>query len=150
VQQKGDWLTYREAAEQLNSTAEAVRYRAIRGRWPRMRGNDGRARIQLPDQPNSVRTPSAQPVRTASEPRSDPALVETLKAQIADLQAYVETLKGQLAAADARDSERLTDLAFERTRTAQAIAAFEAIARRLEAMAEARRPSWWRWLRFAD
>jgi hypothetical protein len=82
-------------------------------------------------------------VRTASEPRSDPALVETLKGQIADLQAYVETLKGQLAAADARDSERLTDLAFERTRTTQAIAAFAQLAQRLEAMAEARRP-WWR------
>ena len=32
----------------------------------------------------------------------------------------------------------------------KAIAAFEALARRLEAMAEARRPAWWRWLRFAD
>lgn len=114
-QTEGDWLTYREAAERLNSTAEAARYRAIRGRWPRMRGNDGRARIQLPDQPNPVRTPSAQPVRTASEPRSNPVLVETLKA-LADLQAYIETLKGQLAVADARDSGRLTHLAFERTR----------------------------------
>jgi hypothetical protein len=56
-QTEGGWLTYREAAERLNSTAEAVRYRAIRGRWPRMRGNDGRARIQLPDQPNPERTP---------------------------------------------------------------------------------------------
>jgi hypothetical protein len=42
-------------------------------------------------------------------------LVETLKA-LADLQAYIETLKGQLALAHARDSGRLTDLAFERTR----------------------------------
>jgi hypothetical protein len=31
----------------------------------------------------------------------------------------------------------------ESAKTTQAIAAFEAIARRLEAMAEARRPSWW-------
>jgi hypothetical protein len=28
--------------------------------------------------------------------------------------------------------------------------AFESLARRLEAMAEAKRPPWWRWLRFAD
>jgi hypothetical protein len=63
-QTEGDWLTYREAAERLNSTAEAVRYRAIRGRWPRMRGNDGRARIQLPDQPNPERTARANRERT--------------------------------------------------------------------------------------
>jgi len=41
----GAWLTYREAAERLGSTAEAIRYRAMRGRWPRQRGNDGRARV---------------------------------------------------------------------------------------------------------
>jgi Resolvase, N terminal domain len=38
------------AAERLGSTAEAVRYRAIRGKWPRRRGNDGRARVQVPDE----------------------------------------------------------------------------------------------------
>jgi hypothetical protein len=69
----------------------------------------------------------ADPVRTASESRSDPALVETLRAPNADLQAYVETLNRQLAVVDTRDSERLADLAFERTRTAQAIAAFEQV-----------------------
>jgi transposase len=41
-------------------------------------------------------------------------------------------------------------LAAKRERADKAIAAFEALARRLEAMAEARRPAWWRWLRFAD
>jgi two-component sensor histidine kinase len=63
-------------------------------------------------------------------------LVETLKAE-------VERLKNQLAAADALASD-------EAAKTAQAITAFEALAQRLEAMAEAKRPSWWRWLRFAD
>jgi hypothetical protein len=62
-------------------------------------------------------------------------LVETLKAE-------VERLKDQLAA-DARASD-------EATKIAQAISAFEALAQRLEAMAEANRPPWWRWLRFAD
>jgi hypothetical protein len=52
-------------------------------------------------------------------------LVETMKAE-------VERLKDQLAAADARASG-------EAAKTAQAITAFEA-------MAEANRPSWWRWL----
>jgi hypothetical protein len=58
------------------------------------------------------------------------SLVETLKAE-------VERLKDQLAAADARASD-------EATKTAQAITAFEALAQRLEAMAEAKRPTWWR------
>jgi hypothetical protein len=29
---EGAWLTYREAAERVGSTAEAVRYRALRGK----------------------------------------------------------------------------------------------------------------------
>jgi hypothetical protein len=29
---EGDWLTYAEAAERLNTTPEAVRQKAIRGR----------------------------------------------------------------------------------------------------------------------
>ena len=43
-----EWLTYREAANRLGSNIEAVRQRAIRCRWPRMLGNDKRARIQIP------------------------------------------------------------------------------------------------------
>ena len=99
----GDWLSYREAAERLGSTAEAVRYRALRGKWPRRRGNDGKARIQLPEQPNPVRTPSAQPVRTPSEPRADGQLIKAL-------QAHVETLKEQLTAAEARIDKQAEDL----------------------------------------
>jgi hypothetical protein len=38
----------------------------------------------------------------------------------------------------------------EATKTAQAITAMEALVQRLEAVAAARRPPWWRWLRFAD
>jgi hypothetical protein len=98
------------------------------GPLPRLRGNDGRA--------HPAPRP-ADPVRTASELRSDPALVETLRAQIARLQAYVETLDGQPAVVDTRDSERLADLAFERTRTAQAIPAFEQVTARSDGSHEA-------------
>jgi hypothetical protein len=70
-----NWLTYAQAPERLNQTVEAVRLRALRGRWQKTIGND---------------------------------------------------------------------------KTARATAAFEALAWRLEAMAEAKWPSWWRWLRFAD
>ena len=55
----------------------------------------------------------------------------------------LETLKAQPAGAEQRASD-------EEPKTAQAIAAFDSLAQRLEAMAAAKRPLWWRWLRFAD
>jgi hypothetical protein len=66
--------------------------------------------VRASNSPTS-RTPCEPRAHSSCEPRANP--VQTLKAQIADLRAYVDTLKGQLAAAAARDSERLTDLAFE-------------------------------------
>jgi DNA primase len=157
------WLTYQEAAERLGSTAEAVRYRALRGKWARIRGNDGRARVQLPDEPNPVRTPSAQPVRTPSEPRADLALLHALEAHNATLKADVERLETQLrieadrlAAAEARierqaadfaarEVERTAELAVERENTMKAIEVFSALADRLDALATERaRRSWWR------
>jgi hypothetical protein len=156
------WLTYGEAAERLGSTPEAVRYRAMRGKWPRHRGNDGRARVQIPDEPNPVRTPSAQPVRTPGEPRVDPALLHALEAHNATLKADVERLEAQLrieadrlAAAEARaekqaadfagrDAERAADLAAERAKTDKAIAAFAAVGERLDALAAERARPWWK------
>jgi hypothetical protein len=35
-----DWLTYSQAAERLNLTVEAVRLRALRGRWQKTIGNE--------------------------------------------------------------------------------------------------------------
>ena len=162
---EGEWLTYREAAERLGSTAEAIRYRAMRGKWPRRRGNDGRARIQLPDDPNPVRTPSAQPVRTPSEPRADPALLHALEAHNATLKADVERLEAQLAAAEARTTtaearlekqaaefaerfaQHSADMAAERAQTEKALVEFSALAERLAALAEERAKPWWRRLR---
>ena len=149
VAMDGDWLTYREAAERLGSTAEAVRYRALRGQMAvGGRGNDGRARVQISNDAHPVPTSSAHPVRTPSEPRSDPALphalVETLKGQIANLQAHIETLKGQIAAAEARDVQHVADLVAERAKTEKAIAAFASLAERLDALAAERARPWWR------
>ena len=38
------WLKYSDLAEALGITPEAARQKAIRGRWRRQRGNDGKAR----------------------------------------------------------------------------------------------------------
>jgi hypothetical protein len=157
------WLTYREAAEALGVSRQAVRLRAIRGRWPRTKGNDGEARLQIPE--------TSYRVRTAHVPGSDVSLVnslrehiETLKAQLAEETAAlrqhnatlkaelehrgaeIDTLKAQLAASEERVTAADARASEESAKTAQAIAAFESLAQRLEAMAEARRPLWHRLL----
>jgi hypothetical protein len=157
---EGDWLTYAAAAERLNTTPEAVRQKAIRGRWQRTIGNDKRALVRLPDGwSNPVRTPSGRPnkpdVRTPSEPRTDTQLIKALE-------AHVETLKAQLAAAEARIDKQADDLVAydsayaaglaaerakveaERAQTEKAISAFSALAERLDALAAERAKSWWR------
>jgi hypothetical protein len=122
---EGEWLTYREAAERLGSTAEAIRYRAMRGKWPRRRGNDGRARIQPPDDARTGRTPSEP-----RAPRADAALVDALNEHIGTLKTQLALTEAQLAEANARADA--------------AIAALGALADRLNAMAIDRARPWWK------
>jgi hypothetical protein len=150
----GEWLTYKEAAARLGSTAEAIRYRAIRGRWPRMRANDGRAKIQIPDDPNPVRTPSAPRANGGS----DTSLAHALESHINTLRGENDVLKQQLAtveirllaadartaAADARSDAADAALLEERARAGQALAAFAALADRLDELAMERARPWWR------
>jgi predicted DNA-binding transcriptional regulator YafY len=86
----GEWLTSAEAAVRLGVSPETARRLAMRGRWQRMPGNDGRTHVRLPE---AWRTP---PVRT------DDALLHALEAHIESLKSENETLKVQLAAAEAR------------------------------------------------
>jgi hypothetical protein len=62
--------------------------------------------------------------------------------ELAGMREALTEAGARAEAAEARASE-------ENAKTAQAIAGFETIARRLEVMPETKR-SWWRWLRFAD
>jgi hypothetical protein len=144
-----DWLSYREAAERLGVTPENVRHRAIRGRWPRMRGNDGRARIQIPDPgPNSVRTPSDRPnktaVRTPSEQGSNPQTIKVLEALVEVWKERASAAEARLGAADAREAQNVAALASEREQTARAIQAFADLADRLDQLAAERARPWWR------
>jgi hypothetical protein len=142
----GDWLTYRELAGRLGVSVEAARRRALRARWSRQSGNDGKARVLLPEDYEIERRPDgapAAPPDALSSALELNATIEALKAALAAsedargaLAGHVDTLKAALAAAEARASE-------ESAKSAQAIAAFSALAERLEAIAEARRP-WWR------
>jgi hypothetical protein len=116
------WLTYRQAGDKLGVSPQAVRQKAIRGRWPRTRGNDGQARVQIPEQPYRVRTPSGQ--------AADVQLVDALK-------AHVETLRADLAASEAR-------VAVAEARADKAIAALSELANQLGRLAEERPRPWWR------
>jgi len=157
---EGDWLTYEQAAERLNTTPEAVRQKAIRGRWQRTVGNDKRARIRLPDGwPDAVRTPNEQAnkrgVRTPSGRVSDASLIRaleahaaTLKEQLAGAEARIEKLIAQLATQGEQHAgeraELVAQIAAERARAEKAIEAFSALAEPLEALAAERAKPWWR------
>jgi hypothetical protein len=92
----------------------------LRGKWPKRRGNDGRARIQLPEDARDVRTPNAQGVRTPDardvQTASDAQLIKALE-------AHVATLKEQLAAAEARIDKQAEDLVAYDTAYAAGLAA---------------------------
>ena len=44
-----EWLTYREIGARLGLNVEAVRTRVRRAGWRTQAGNDGRARVLVPD-----------------------------------------------------------------------------------------------------
>ena len=165
--ESGEWLTYIEAGDRLGVSPEAVRAKVARKRWRRQIGNDGRARVWLPederppvDRPVTGQSPPARenerepgdhPV-TIRSPRGhrpvDPALVTALESHIKTLQGENETLMQQLTASEARaerqasdfaarDAQRAADLAAEQAKTTQAICAFADLARRLDVLAEA-------------
>ena len=52
--------------------------------------------------------------------------------------------EARLTAADARDAQHVADLAAERAQTERTIAAFSALAERLDALAAERAKPWWR------
>ena len=140
----GHWLTYEAAALALGITKSSVRQKAIRGKLRRMHDNTGKALVLVP---NAVRDNASNasdgvsnrvdtPTRTPSVHATLATALEELKAQLKAAGERETRLATQLAAADARAAE-------ESAKTAQAIAAFESLAQRLEAIAEAKRP-WWR------
>jgi hypothetical protein len=128
----GAWLTYAEAGDRLGVSPDAVRAKALRKRWRRQIGNDGRARIWLPEDERSPadrlvtgrsspereneRSPDHPPVsgRSSRGHRAvDFALVRALESHINTLQGDIETLREQFAAAEAQAA---ADLAAERER----------------------------------
>jgi hypothetical protein len=146
-------LTYAELAEALKITPASANKLARRRRWPRVPGNDGKARVSVPEEA-LVRRDSPPDVPPVSPPDN---LIKSLQARVENLIAELAGARGELGgvrealgeararadAADTRAAEIAADLAAEKARAGRAIEAFADLADRLDQLAEARRP-WWR------
>jgi hypothetical protein len=147
----GQWLTYSELADRLGVSVQAARRRVLRSRWSRQRGNDGKARVLLPSDVEVEPAPARRHDSASDADAHGAATIAALESHIKTLQEELATERersgAQLAAARAdlaAEWQRAAALlAAEQARTTQAIAAFEQLAVKLEAIAEARRP-WWR------
>jgi hypothetical protein len=79
------WLTYQQAGEALDMTAEAVRHRARRLGWRTQPGNEGRTLVLLPEGEavrQFARAPVHPPVQTAVHSNEASGLAEVLKGQL--------------------------------------------------------------------
>ncbi|MBD0273077.1 MAG: hypothetical protein ICV73_14270 [Acetobacteraceae bacterium] len=168
------WMSYAEAARTLRVTPESLHRRMRRSGWARREGNDGKPRVAVPldvlrrfdpvpdealdgapDAQDGV--PDNVPDRRdrtieALEAERDAARLAAAKAEgeSATLREQVESERGRADRAEARahraEAERDAARA-EREAAKVAAASAEGEARGLrEALAEARRPFWRRWL----
>jgi hypothetical protein len=166
-------LTYAELAEALKITPASANKLARRKRWPRVPGNDGKARVSVPEDA-LVRRDSPPDSPLDVPPVSPPdnlikaleAHVETLKAQLAAAEARIDKQADDMVAYDtayaaglaaerakaermiaefaARDAQHAAELKSEQAQTEKAIAAFSALADRLDKLAAERARPWWR------
>lgn len=98
------WLTYEEAAERLQIKPDSVRRRAAARKWARRLGNDGLARVRIPD--NAI----------PPDVRGDvtPALPPDASAELNEARVEIATLRAELAGV----LDRLADTQADRDRLA--------------------------------
>jgi hypothetical protein len=128
----GQWMTYADAGTRLGINAEAVRRRADRGKWARMPGNDGRTRVQVPD---DARATQALPVRADTG-----ALVTALEAHIVTLKTELTCERAARHAARAAADKATAELV-ELARRLAAITETQTSAETAEAQPEPPRRS---------
>jgi DNA primase len=125
----GEWFTYRQAAELLSVSPEAVRQRAKRGRWQKTLGNDKRTRIRPPDGWNDAVRASGDRVLRARVLDERALANQVIRA----LESHVETLKAQLAAAEQRAEKQAAEFAAREARHAADLAVERTLADRMSA-----------------
>lgn len=110
-----EWLSYTGAGERIGISAEAVRQRAIRGAWPRRRGNDGTALVRIPEGATIRRRTAVEqvgeqaPASVCEHPAEHP-----LERLISAMQAHIETLQADLSLTRAEIESVRAELTAER------------------------------------
>lgn len=106
-----NWFTYAEAATVLGIKPDSVKRRAMRKRWPKRMGNDGKARIQMPDAvTNDITSDTTPDITTDKSPpperddtRERLAAAETevrlLREMVRDVTADRDAMRDALARA---------------------------------------------------
>jgi chromosome segregation ATPase len=143
------WLTYRELAQTLDISAEAARLKAVRGRWPRQRGNDGKARILVDlEAEKAAHTPRRRPAKHLDEHPDERRTFEALQAHIATLKeavAKAEALAEQRRQEAETSSKRVDHLVTELVEMSMRMADQTAVADKVRAQFDAYRTRpWWR------
>ena len=133
----GEWLSYSELAARRGIDRDSASRLAVRHRWRRRKGNDGRARVLVPAAYLSPAEPDSPPDNQPdSPPDVSPRHVAALEAAIAALES------AHKAMLEALELERSRATAIE-SRAAEREAATQARADRAEAAA-AEREMWLR------
>ncbi len=168
-------MTYAELGEAIGRSEVAARAMAMRKRWKRVLGNDGRARVAVPielverlkakAEIRALAQPDGQPdtsANTQADGGADArALISVLETRIGELQGRVSELTAEVkdnraTIADLRTKagrvdvvEALLETERQRTEEWKAVAdRFASQAEKLTEAAEARR-GWWPWRRRA-
>src|SRR5215472_9373897 len=139
------WLTYRELAQALGISAEAARQKAIRARWQRQRGNDGKARMLVDlEAEKAAHTPRRRSDEHPDERRTFEALeahITTLKEAVAKAEALGEHHRQEAE----MTSKRVDHLVAELVELSMRMTEQTAVADRVRAEFDAYRARpWWR------
>ena len=104
------WLKYSDLANALGITPEAARQKAIRGRWRRQRGNDGKALVLVDLEAElASHVPRKRPDEHLAGRPDERRTIEALESHIA-------TLKGDIVKGEALAEQRRGDVEAERKR----------------------------------
>ena len=153
-------LTYSELAKALEITPESANRLARRKHWPRVKGNDGRTRVAVPEDFCPLDSPPDSPGDGPDSPGDSPpvgdkppdnpvhAQIARLEGELAGPREALAEARARVGAAEANAKAAEARADAEAAKTAQAIRAFESLAERFEAMAEAQKAKtlrrWWR------
>jgi hypothetical protein len=139
-------LTYADLADRLGATQEAARSLVRRLRLPRMKGNDGKARVTI-DLNDFQYKPMPARKRDGHRPASLDGRIEALQVELARIEVEKRCLEATAAGHRAdfeRERERADNALAEASKMAVLAMTARETAARLEGELVARRRSMWR------